>query len=388
MTTNPTPNESASQTHSEPTHFGSGWISGVLSILLSGCGLLAVFCFHFPEFLTMVEIREHYPVPIVRAVLHLFLVTGFLLGVTSVCLRENKLLGLTGCSLTLIAALLGGSRVPLDGELQNGPYLGLDWFILNLVGYTVVFVPLERAFARLHEQPIFRYGWKTDLVYFFISTLFVQVTTLITMKPAMVLFSWATSPALQEWVKVQNYILQFLALLFITDFMQYWLHRMFHQIPWLWKFHAVHHSSQAMDWIAGARTHLFDQAATRAVTFIPVWLLGFADLPLYTYLVFVTFHGTFLHVNLRWDLGRWSWLFAWPRFHHWHHAIEREAIDKNFAIHLPLLDYFFGTYYLPGNTWPTGYGIAGHPVPEGWLRQFFYPFRKKKTAPEKEAVVE
>ncbi|MDB5384971.1 MAG: Fatty acid hydroxylase superfamily protein [Planctomycetaceae bacterium] len=361
-----------------PKYFGTGWISGVLSIFFSSCGLLAVLCFHFPEYLTMVEIRGHYPLPIVRAILHLFLVTGFLLGVTSVCLRQNKLLGLMGAGLTLVAALLGGSRVTIDGELQTGPYLGLDWFVLNLIAYTVVFVPLERAFARLHEQPIFRYGWRTDLVYFFVSTLFVQVMTLITMKPAMVLFGWATSESLQEWVSSQPYVLQFFELLVLTDFMQYWLHRMFHQVPWLWQFHAVHHSSQSMDWIAGSRTHLVDQATTRAVTFIPLWLLGFADAPMFAYLVFVTFHGTFLHVNLRWDLGRWSWLFAWPRFHHWHHAIEREAIDKNFAVHLPLYDYLFGTYYLPGKQWPTGYGISGHPVPEGYFRQFVYPFRRKK----------
>jgi sterol desaturase/sphingolipid hydroxylase (fatty acid hydroxylase superfamily) len=67
-------------------------------------------------------------------------------------------------------------------------------------------------------------------------------------------------------------------------------------------------------------------------------------------------------------------LVVTPRFHHWHHAIEREAIDRNFAVHFPWIDLFFGTYYAPPGKWPSGYGIEGHPVPEGFLDQLSHPF--------------
>jgi len=108
-----------------------------------------------------------------------------------------------GMTLTLVAALLGGSRVPIDGELGDGPFLGLDWFLLNLIAYSALFIPLERLFARLPDQPVFRTSWRTDLSYFFVSTLFVQITTLLTLQPAMVLFSWASHPGLQAWVAAQ-----------------------------------------------------------------------------------------------------------------------------------------------------------------------------------------
>ncbi|MEX2142137.1 MAG: hypothetical protein WD894_22915, partial [Pirellulales bacterium] len=140
----------------EPTTFGSGWISGVLSVALGLLGLGAVLCFHFPSWLTMPALRNLYPVPYVRAAVHIVLVASFLLGSASVCLRYNKALGLTGISLTLIAALLGGSRIPIDGELTEGPFLGLDWFLLNLILYSLVYVPLERAFAKHPEQGVFR----------------------------------------------------------------------------------------------------------------------------------------------------------------------------------------------------------------------------------------
>ena len=117
----------------EPTHIGSGWLSGVFSVALGALGLGAVLCFHHPALLTMPELRGLYPLPYVRAALHVVLVSSFLLGALSLMLRRRKALGLVGIGFTLVAALLGGSRVPLDGELRDGPFLGLDWFLLNLI---------------------------------------------------------------------------------------------------------------------------------------------------------------------------------------------------------------------------------------------------------------
>jgi sterol desaturase/sphingolipid hydroxylase (fatty acid hydroxylase superfamily) len=94
----------------------------------------------------------------------------------------------------------------------------------------------------------------------------------------------------------------------------------------------------------------------------------------YIFLVYV--YSTFVHANLGWRLRLFEKIFVTPRFHHWHHGIEQSAIDVNFAVHFPFLDRLFGTYYLPKDAWPTGYGISGHPVPQGYLSQFKYPFKK------------
>jgi lathosterol oxidase len=369
----------SSPTAAAPTHFGSGWISGVLSAFLGAAGLGAVLCFHYPALLTVPELRTLYPIPYVRALLHVVLVSAFLLGVLSVCLRHSKVLGMAGIGLTLVAALLGGSRVPVEGELTEGPFLGLDWFLLNLIAYSAVFIPLERLFALRPEQPIFRRGWRTDLTYFFVSSLLVQVTTLVTMRPAMVFFRWAAHPPLQAWVTGLPFALQFLGILVLTDLTQYWVHRLFHTVPALWRIHAVHHSAEAMDWLAGSRLHLVDAAVTRGLTYVPIYILGFAEAPLFTYVAFVTIQATFIHANVRLDFGPLCWLLATPQFHHWHHGAEREAVDKNFAVHLPVLDWLFGTYYLPRGRWPASYGLAGgDPVPTGYLRQLLYPFLPRR----------
>lgn len=371
-----------------PTDIGSGWLSGVLSIVLGTIGLGAVLCFLFPERLTMIDVRPHYPVPILRGALHVVLVLAFLLGLASACLRPKRGLGFVGMGSVLIAALLGGSQVPLpEGEFAQGPFLGLDWFLLNLIVFSAVFIPMERLFARLPEQPVFRRGWVTDATYFFISTLAVQVTTILTLKPATVLFSWMVSPTVHAFVQSIPWIVQFLVIMFAVDLVQYWLHRTFHTVPFLWKFHAVHHSTDAMDWLASSRLHVIEQVITRACTFLPAYVLGFSDVPVFAYIIFITFHSTFIHANVRWDFGPLRYLFVSPQFHHWHHAIEREAIDKNFAVHFPFLDLLFGTWYLP-KEWPTGYGIHDQ-VPKGWLRQLIYPFTPKSwTVAKKSDAVE
>jgi sterol desaturase/sphingolipid hydroxylase (fatty acid hydroxylase superfamily) len=362
----------------QPTRFGQGWISGVSSVLLGLLGLGTVCCFLFPAFLTMPELRALYPIPSVRALLQLVLLAAFLLGVISVTLRYNKALGATGIGLALTAWLLGGSKASASGEVHNGPFLGLDWLLLNVIGYSVVFVPIERLFPLYPKQSMFRRQWRVDLIYFAVSALAVQVTTLLTMRPAMVLFDWARNPWINANVQRLPFIAHFILILVLSDLTQYWVHRMFHVIPALWRFHQIHHSAEVMDWLAGSRLHLIDAVVTRAISYVPIYIFGFSERAMFAYVAWVVIQATFIHANVRWEFRWMRQLLATPAFHHWHHSAEREAIDKNFAVHLPILDRVFGSYYLP-DRWPASYGLAvDQKVPEGFLQQFTHPFSARK----------
>jgi lathosterol oxidase len=358
------------------TRFGSGWISGMLSTVLGLMSLGAVFCLLFPEWLTSPHLREVYPMDLIRGLIQFAIGISFILGCLSLALRPTKTLGAVGVASSTLATLLGGSEVPVHGPVNSPTYIGLDWFVLDLFLLALVFVPVERVFGRLKKQPILRFGWKTDLAHFFVSHIIVQMLILATMLPATVLFNWAAGSGFQNGVRSQPLWLQFAAIVFVADLAEYWIHRAFHAAPFLWRFHAVHHSARQMDWLAGSRLHLLDIVLTRAVAFVPLYLLGFSPAAITAYLVFVSFHAVFIHANFR---PRWKWMEPWfgtPLFHHWHHAEEPEAVDKNFAIHLPWLDRLFGTFYMP-DRWPSAYGIRGHPVPEGYLRQLVWPFRRR-----------
>ena len=131
-----------------------------------------------------------------------------------------------------------------------------------------------------------------------------------------------------------------------------------------------------MDWVAGSRSHYVDILITRGLILIPMTLFGFSQATLAGYLVFVSFHATFCHTDFR---PRTIWLepyFVTVRYHHWHHAADPEAVDVNFAIHLPFIDRWFGTHYLPKDAWPQRYGLVGGSVPRGFFAQLLAPFKR------------
>lgn len=206
----------------------------------------------------------------------------------------------------------------------------------------------------------------------------MQITVLLTMLPAALFFRWLVSDHLQARVAAQPIVLQFLECLFVADLFAYVAHRLFHQVPFLWRFHAIHHSSEILDWLASSRLHVVDIVVTRAFGFVPLYVLGFSNGAIYAYLVWASFQGILAHSNLRFEFGPLRYLFVLPRFHHWHHTA-LPPVDRNFAVHLPIIDRLFGTYHLPERAWPEQYGIAGSPVPERYLSHLVYPFARSRT---------
>jgi sterol desaturase/sphingolipid hydroxylase (fatty acid hydroxylase superfamily) len=359
--------------------FGSGWISGVLGLVFALAGLSLVLALRFPAALAIPETHAIYQNPAFRVGLHVVLLAAFGLSTLSLTLRPGKILGLCGVIPTLLAVTLGGSQATQVAGNTTPFYLGLDFFVLNVLFTGTLFIPLERIFARRAEQHIFRPEWREDLFYYLVSSLLVQILTFFTYLPAKTILATTPLTELRAWVGALPFLVQFLAIMFLTDLMQYWVHRVFHRVPWLWKFHSVHHSARSLDWMAGARMHILEIIALRGSTVIPMFVLGFNPNAVNLYIFVVYLYSTFIHANLGWRFPVVERLLVTPRFHHWHHGIEKEAIDVNFAIHFPLLDRLFGTYYLPKGQWPGGYGVGGHPVPPGYVAQLRYPFQRTRA---------
>jgi lathosterol oxidase len=351
--------------------FGEGRISGALATGLGALSLLSVLCFRYPEILTTADLRAVYPVPLLRGVLFGSLLLSLALSALSLVLARRRTLGLAGLALAALAIALGGAWVETPKAIAPRRGLGLDWFVLDLLLLALVFLPLERAFARLREQRVLRPGFATDLAHFTVSHLLVQATVLLSMAPAALLFRAAPLDGIQAAVRAQPLALQALEAVFVADLFQYWVHRAMHAVPVLWRFHAIHHSSRALDWLAGSRLHLVDILVVRAVSFLPLHALGFHETALVAYLLFVSFHA-----NWRFELRALSLWLVTPAFHHWHHAADPEAVDRNFAVHLPCFDRLFGTLHLSRDRWPARYGIEGDPVPESWAAQVLWPFRR------------
>ncbi|MFC3099379.1 sterol desaturase family protein [Altererythrobacter lauratis] len=360
-----------------PRRFGTGWISGVLGVVLGLLAVFAVLCLHFPQYLTLPELRSLYPLVLVRLAIDAAILLVLALAGLSLLLRRKKALGLAGLALAALALAMGGGGAELGDGSGASLYLGLDWFVLGTLSTAALFVPLERAFALRRRQGPFRKGWLTDAQYFFLAHALVQLLSVLVVAPVVHFGAMVAHPVVQSAVQALPWVAQFALCVLLADLAQYGIHRAFHALPLLWRFHKVHHSVEVMDWLAGSRLHLVDVIATRGMVLLALVLAGFAESAVYAYLALVSFHAVFIHANFA---PRTAWLERWvamPRFHHWHHGIEPEARDVNFAVHLPVIDRWFGTYHMPEDRWPAGYGVAGERAPEGWLRQFIWPLRRK-----------
>lgn len=353
-------------------------MAGTVGVFLGVLACLGVLAFHFPDLLSSPELRGRYSVPTLRLALVTGIALAFLLGAVSMLLRSRKTLGAIGVSLAIIAVLGGGGSIPISGDFDRSYTIGLDWFVLNVLLLALAFVPLERWLPHRTEQTTFRFGWTTDGTHFLVSHLALQTLTFLSLLPSTTILGLWRPESLRFAIAAQPVWLQFVEIVVVTDFVQYWVHRAFHRIPILWRFHAIHHSSRAMDWLAGSRLHVVDVVITRGLVILPVFVLGFSQSAVYAYLVFVGFHAVLIHANFGVSFGRLDHWIATPRMHHWHHAIT--PVDRNFAVHLPVLDRIFGTLHLAEGAWPDAYGIAGHPVPEGWGAQMIAPFRPGRAA--------
>lgn len=360
--------------------FGEGRISGALSVLLGASAAAAVLCFHFPEYLTTPELRAVYPVELLRRLLAAGMLLAAILGGVSIFLSRRKRWGLAGLGLVLVAQWLGGAGVEVDAVGRPVVSFGLDWLVLSLLGTSFVFVFLERVWPHDPDQPTLRDEWRLDLVYFAFNHLMVGVVLLVTTAFSEGLFGWAVHDRLQGWVRAQPVWLQAVEVLIVADLTQYWGHRLMHEQPRLWAFHAVHHCPARMDWLSGSRMHFLEVLFVRSTVILPIYLLGFAEAAVSAYVVWVSVQAVWIHSNTRLGLGPIRHLLATPHFHHWHHAADAEAIDRNYAAHLPVLDRIFGTWVGPRRDWPRTYGVVGKPLPTGFLAQHLYPFSVSPTA--------
>lgn len=259
--------------------------------------------------------------------------------------------------------------------------LGLE-DLLFLFGGGGVLLVLERLHPMHPEQKSIRPGWKVDVLHVFLTGSLIRLgTTLVVLAASVFAMSVVPEP-IRQVVRAQPDWLEFLELLLLSDLCFYFAHRMCHAVPFLWRFHAVHHSSEHLDWLATYRVHPVDQVLNSTVIALPAIVLGFSPIPVLVYAIVYRFHAPLLHSNISFHLGSLGLILTSPRFHHWHHADQVEAHDRNFGGQLSIFDRLFGTHHEAGeNTLPRRYGIGGT-IPETYASHLLRPFQMMPDAKE------
>ncbi len=250
----------------------------------------------------------------------------------------------------------------------------------------MIFVPLERLFA-VTPQKVLRKAIGIDLSYYFLNSL---LPALLLSLPVSLL-AWAVHRAIPGGFLAAAATLplwaRLLAGMVVGEIGYYWGHRWTHEIPFLWRFHSIHHSAEQVDFLVNTRAHPVDMVFSRFCALVPIYILGLGSpagpsdsvVPVAVSLI-GTVWGFFIHANLRWRLGPLEWLISTPAFHHWHHTLTG-PINHNYASTLPWIDRIFQTHYLP-STFPTSYGIKAK-LPDSLAAQLTYPLLPEPPAPHR-----
>jgi len=254
--------------------------------------------------------------------------------------------------------------------------------VVGFVVLSAVFLVVERVFGGRRGKPLLRRGGLLDAGYWLFTPLVTRAltrTALVLPAAVLVAIGVVSVSDLKAGaydgfgpLSVQPQWLQAIEMLIIADLVAYWTHRLFHRGRW-WPFHAVHHSSEDLDWLSSVRLHPVNDVVTKTAQVLPLLLLGFHPFAATGVAGFFSLYAIFIHADVSWDFGPLRYAIATPAFHRWHHAKDAEAVDKNFAGLLPLWDVLFGTLYLPRDRAPRSFGIH-EPMPAHLPGQIVKPF--------------
>ncbi|GGE10199.1 sterol desaturase family protein [Psychroflexus salis] len=272
----------------------------------------------------------------------------------------------------------------LVNEISNPCWTNYFYWLIGLSGLVWIFEIIQ---PWRKNQKIFRKGFWLDSFYIFfnfflfsligynaISNIGVEL-----FNDFLSLFEIENIAAIQ--IDQLPTWLQFLILFVVADFIQWNVHRMLHKVPWLWKFHKVHHSVKEMSFNAHFRFHFMETIFYKTAQYIPIAMIGFGIQEFFIVHMFTVFVGHLNHANLNWNYGPLKYIFNNPKMHIWHHARElpkHKPYGMNFGISLSIWDYLFNTAYIPHNGKDIHLGFEGDEnYPEDFINQIKAPFQSK-----------
>src|ERR1700720_2651324 len=207
---------------SEPYfRFGEGKIRGWISVVLGSLSVLGVLCFHFPDYLTTPQLRAAYTVDEMRYLLGAGMIFSAAFGFVTFALNRHKLMGAIGISLTLLAMWGGGATAQVGPRYAAPGYIGLDWFILDLLLSAMIFIFLEKLWPHLRAQAILRPDWWHDSRYFLLNHLLICVYAFAATIFAPTFFTWAINHDLQAFVSSLPGTVQFVMAIVLAELVEY-----------------------------------------------------------------------------------------------------------------------------------------------------------------------
>jgi sterol desaturase/sphingolipid hydroxylase (fatty acid hydroxylase superfamily) len=291
----------------------------------------------------------------------------------------ERVVAVTGFPL-MISVTIGGTIVAIgrgsDPNAMIVIVIALAYFVLAV---SERIVPWHKSWVRSHGDV------RTDIGLALTNAAISSVlgaAVLVAVALAAAALSEAVGSTL--WPTDWPLLAQLALALVVAEFVEYWFHRMMHEVPWMWRFHATHHSAQRLYWLNAARFHPIDLFLIGSLKMAPVAVLG-GGLPVLALLnIFSAVHGAYQHSNLPVRIGPLNWIFSMTELHRWHHSKHMHESNHNYGGNLIVWDVLFGTRWLPEDRDPPEeIGMESLPqFPMGFWANLAAPFRWKSVVAE------
>lgn len=162
----------------------------------------------------------------------------------------------------------------------------------------------------------------------------------------------------------------------VLDLSLFAIHLLSHRVHWLWRFHAIHHSSERLYWLNGERRHPLHAAIMAAPGLAALVLLGAPASVIGLWLAFLAVHLAFQHSNLDYRVGPLRYVIGAAEVHRWHHKREYEDAQVNFGEFWMLWDHLFRTFLVPSrDIAATEVGLREPGFAAGYADHLLHPFR-------------
>lgn len=223
-----------------------------------------------------------------------------------------------------------------------------------LIGATTLII-LERLFPYDNRQKFIREGFFNDLALYAMAQSYIL--SIIIFSFIIQFIDNSTGLSRLHIVSEWPVWVQVLFFLVTHDLYIYWFHRFQHSNKYFWRTHEAHHSTPQVDWLSGSRSHSLEILINQTIEFAPIVLLGAPQEVIVIKGTIDAVWGMYIHSNIDVHSGWLQYVINGPEMHRWHHAIDKEAYDTNFATKFAIWDWLFGTAFFPGKRKPSGYGL-------------------------------
>lgn len=287
---------------------------------------------------------------------------------------------------TIKDSYFGYARYLWDSILNPGWYNYFYW----LIAVSAFFFLLEIVAPWRKDQAKFRKDFWLDFFYMFFNFFLFSLIVFNAASDVVVRFFNESLAAIgitnlvafevMSWPVWAHLLVGFV----VRDFVQWWIHRLLHRVPFLWEFHKVHHSVKQMGFAAHLRYHWMENVVYRSLEYLPLALIGIGLRDFFIIHIFTLAVGHFNHSNFKLKLGPLKYIFNNPQMHIWHHAKglpEARRFGVNFGLTLSIWDYLFKTNYIPSDGRDIELGFPNdEDFPQDFVGQEIYGIVGKKNS--------